>query len=131
MNVINLMSLKSQVTYVKASVSVPMALGIMRNSGFSAIAVLEDDGSYVGIATERDFLYSMVDGTAVDEEGHPKRVGDIADRVEAVTIDCDTMDVVTRAINEEFVPVVDGRGMFMGLVTRKKVINYLIHEQGL
>lgn len=131
MNLFNLMSMKSQTTYVKASVSIPTALEIMRNSGFSAIAVLDDDGRYIGIATEADFLYSMVDGKDVDADGHPLRVEAIADTVKPATIDSDIIDVVNRAINENFVPIVDGRDMFIGLVTRKKVINYLLNAQGL
>ena len=33
-------------------------------------------------------------------------------------------DLIDRALNQNFVPVVDDRGFFIGMVTRKDIIKY-------
>ena len=35
--------------------------------------------------------------------------------------------LIRRTVDQNFVPVVDDRGVFIGIVTRRVVINYLLH----
>ena len=53
-----------------------------------------------------------------------KAWGQLADcsRVESVPIDADISTLCNRIIEQNFVPVVDSRGMFSGIVTRKDVL---------
>ena len=41
-----------------------------------------------------------------------------------VSIDATMEDLVQMAMNQNFVPVVDDRGFFIGMVTRKDIIKY-------
>ena len=41
-----------------------------------------------------------------------------------VHVDCDMEDLLDRAINQNFVPVVDDRGIFIGIVRRQAIIRY-------
>ena len=43
----------------------------------------------------------------------------------AVTIDTSMEELVERAMNQNFVPVVDDRNVFIGIITRKDIIKYL------
>ena len=37
-------------------------------------------------------------------------------------------DLLDRAINQNFVPVVDDQGSFIGIITRKSIIKYCYNE---
>ena len=45
--------------------------------------------------------------------------------IHAVTIHTKMEDLIAHALNQNFVPVVDDRGVFIGIITRKKIIQYL------
>ena len=45
-----------------------------------------------------------------------------------VHVDCDMEDLLDRAINQNFVPVIDDQDHFIGIVTRKEIIKYCYKE---
>ena len=86
---------------------------------------------YLGVVSERDFLYRLLDAGSVeaaDANGHT--VADLVSdtRFEAVTIDADMDTLFNRIIEQNFVPVIDSRGMFSGIVTRKDVLMHMKHR---
>ena len=46
----------------------------------------------------------------------------------AVHADADMEDLLDRAINQNYVPVVDDQGFFIGIITRKEIIKYCYKE---
>lgn len=38
-------------------------------------------------------------------------------------------DLIKRALDQNFVPVVDDRGLFIGIITRKDIIKYYAGEK--
>ena len=47
---------------------------------------------------------------------------------EAVHADSDMEDLLDKAINQNYVPVVDDQGYFIGIITRKEIIKYCYKE---
>ncbi len=45
-----------------------------------------------------------------------------------VHADADMEDLLDRAINQNYVPVVDDKGSFIGIITRKEIIKYCYKE---
>ena len=41
-----------------------------------------------------------------------------------VTADSDMEDLIQKAMNQNFVPVVDDQNKFIGIITRKSIIEY-------
>ena len=131
MNIAFLLTPKSQVTYIYEDSTFRQALEKLRHHGYSAVPVLTRDGGYAGTLSEGDFLWSMLEvgGTSLaDCEGI--RVSDIkkTDRNPAVHITSDTDELISRALEQNFIPVVDDRGAFMGIVTRRAIIEAFIKE---
>ena len=50
------------------------------------------------------------------------------DRNPSVKIDVDISQVFAEALNQNFVPVVDDRNMFIGIVTRKQVMSCILEK---
>ena len=46
----------------------------------------------------------------------------------AVKIDVTMEELLNRAVNQNFVPVTDDLGTFIGIVTRQDIIKYFIDE---
>ena len=42
--------------------------------------------------------------------------------------DSDMEDLLDKAINQNYVPVVDDQGYFIGIITRKEIIKYCYKE---
>ena len=45
-----------------------------------------------------------------------------------VHADADMEDLLDRAINQNYVPVIDDQGFFIGIITRKEIIKYCYKE---
>ncbi|MBD8979398.1 MAG: CBS domain-containing protein [Clostridiales bacterium] len=59
------------------------------------------------------------------------RIGDIM-RKEcylALSIDADEKQVIAVALNQNYVPIVDGRGALCGIITRQSLIHYFENQR--
>ncbi len=131
MNVLMLLKPKETVKYIYDNNTLRQGLEKMRAHGYTAIPVISEDGKYIGTVSEGDFLYYLVDlrrNVITDKEKH--RVSDIIRKNfnPAVRIDVSMDEVFNRAVSQNFVPVVDDFGTFIGIVTRQDIIRYFIKK---
>ena len=125
MNTAMLLKPKSMVAYIYGDLSAEEGLKEFIDHGFTAVPVIDRDVMYIGVVSERDFLYRILDKKNVEAINEDDlTVAELADcsRFESVTIDADIETLFNRIIEQNFVPVVDSRGMFSGIVTRKDVL---------
>ena len=116
---------KSMVAYIYGDLSAGEGLREFIEHGFTAVPVIDREGIYLGVVSERDFLYRILEAKSVEAlNSDDLTVADLADctRFESVPIDADVGTLFNRIIEQNFVPVVDSRGMFSGIVTRKDVL---------
>ena len=127
---------KCNVAYIYSSDTFRQGLEKMDHYGYTAIPVLDDKERYVGTITEGDFLWSICSLKHGDISSIPARelekyhVEDINFRrnYPSVRIDADMEEMVDRVMNQNFVPVVDDRSVFIGIITRKDVIKYFAEK---
>lgn len=132
MNVLMLLKPKETVKYIFETNSLRQGLEKMRAHGYTAIPVINEAGQYAGTVSEGDFLYFMLDlrnNAITEQEKH--RVSDILRREfnPAVKVDVDMDELLHRALHQNFVPVVDDLGTFIGIVTRQDIIKYFISQK--
>lgn len=127
MNVPLLLLPKVGTAYLYAKTPIGEGISVLRESGFSAIPVLYEDGRYFGTVSSGDFLSYVLDNGTESLTGDGKCVADIVTPFSnpAVNIDASLHDLLVRLMDSNFVPVVDGRGCFAGIITRKKLLGYL------
>lgn len=128
MNIFFFLKPKVEVSYLTENCPVQQAMQDMLRSGFTAIPVVNAKGTYVGTITEGDFLRLVLHYPS--EKLEQLTVGQVELRVHhrSVSIDAKLEDMVELVTEQNFVPVVDGRGMFCGIVTRRDVITYLCEQ---
>ncbi len=129
MNILSFMKPVSEVIFVYDDQSVKDAIQIMEKERFTSIPVLSRDMQYIGTITEGDLLYTVykVGRVAIDQI----KVSDI-NRIrdyESVNINSTVATLLSRASNENFVPVVTDDNKLMGIVTRKKLLDYFFETK--
>ena len=137
MNVAFFLKPKSEVFYLQDSMPLARALHEMRKSGYTSVPVIDREGRYVGAVNEGDFLRALAhtDGERLQlsaaEDAERKRVRDILskDRNPSARIDEPAETLVSRTAGQNYVPIVDDRGVFIGIVTRRNVIRYFLESK--
>jgi CBS domain-containing protein len=122
-NIAFLLTPKTEVVWVSASGTLGEAIERMKPNGFAAVPVLDDEGGYIGTLTEGDVLWHLLD--APDAKlAHAEPVLDVERRTDnrAVHIDAKLETLILRAAEQNFVPVLDDREVFIGIVRRKSII---------
>ena len=131
MNILFFLTPKSEVAYIFENETLRQTLEKMEHRKFSCIPLLSPDGKYTGTISEGDLLWGMQrleisdlkDAESVPIMAIPRRAN-----YKPVHINSDMEDLVDRAINQNYVPVVDDQGFFIGIVTRKAIIKYCYSE---
>ena len=127
MNILHFIMPKAEVAYLSAESTVRQGLEKMLFHGYAAIPVIDREGKYEGTVTEGNFLRALYN----DREPDLKKLENVPLRsimrrdYNAVSANADINEILSTAINQNFVPVVDDRGMFIGIITRKSIIRYL------
>lgn len=122
---------KQKVVFVYDDLTLDEALNQIQSYRFAAIPVLNRKGNYVGTLSEGDILWYLksIEGFTFDKINQIK-VSDIP-RLrdnEPVNINSNMESLISRASKENFVPVLDN-DEFVGIITRKKIIDYFFDHQ--
>ena len=127
MNIMYFLTPKAEVDHIHLESTVRQGLEKLRVHGYSVIPVIDKDGRYAGTVSEGDFLWALYNGGEPDLKRLEKKDlktllrNDYLPVTAAASID----EILSRAYNQNFVPVVDDRDMFIGIITRKEIIKYL------
>ena len=105
----------------------------MRNHGHTAIPVLSRDDKYIGTISEGDFLWFLIDDRR--DQLHKTNMKSIEDikikdifkkgKNPSVRITATMDEMMMRAMDQNFIPVVDDRDYFIGIITRKDIMRYI------
>ena len=126
-NIMKFLTPKSRTAYIDNDSTVRQALEKMRHHGYAALPVIDEEGVYIGTLTEGDFLWHLFDLKTADLralEEEPIRGLLRADWNPPVRADATMTDLVEKVKERNFAPVVDDRGCFIGLITRRDVLTY-------
>ncbi|MDQ6421913.1 CBS domain-containing protein [Paenibacillus sp. LHD-117] len=127
MNIAFFLLPKQEVVCLTHDTTLRQALERMEFHRFSAVPILHADGSYYGTVTEGDLLWFMKSRPDLTFESTNKvKLSEVPLRVtnRAVNIDANMDDMISLAKAQNFVPVVDDRNHFIGIVRRSEIIDY-------
>ena len=118
---------KAMCAYLYDDYTIRQALEKMEAAGYAAIPILNRQGEYTGTLTEGDLLWALKNVCHMDmRQAESQKITEISRRRDnkAVPITASMHDLIQRASTQNFIPVVDDYGAFIGLVTRKAVVKY-------
>ena len=130
-NILFFLTPKAMCAFLYDDYTVRQALEKMEAAHYAALPILNRRGEYRGTLTEGDLLWAMKNMCYMDmRQAEARRIMEITRKKDHVPVKVTTSmhELVERAINQNFVPVVDDKDAFIGLITRKAIIQYCMWE---
>lgn len=127
MNVAFFLIPKKDIVYLKEKATMRQALERMEYHSYSAVPLINDEGKYVGTITEGDLLWKLKNTPGLTFQNTENIfLSEVEQHVQnlPVTIDAQIEDLISRAVVQNFVPVVDDQQIFIGIVRRREMIEY-------
>lgn len=116
---------KTNVAYVEDDITLKQLIHKMEYHGYSSIPILDSNGIYIGTITEGDILRKIKSR----EDLSLKKTGKIPivninrrKEYKPVSINAKFIDLLSIIVNQNYVPVIDDQGVFIGIVTRGDII---------
>ena len=127
MNVLFLLTPKNDVEYVFDYYTLRQTLEKMEYHRYSSIPILNRKGEYVGTITEGDLLWAikrdhnlnLLRAESVPLMSIPRKRD-----YKCVQVETSMDDLVGAAMTQNFVPVIDSKNSFIGIVKRNSIIRY-------
>ena len=126
-NILFFLTPKAMCAFVYDDYTVRQALEKMESAGYAALPILSKRGEYRGTLTEGDLLWALKNMCYMDmRQAEARRIMEITRRKDNIPVRVTTgmHDLVQRASSQNFVPVVDDKDAFIGIVTRSAIIKY-------
>lgn len=127
MNIAFFLIPKKDIVYLNEGATMRQALERMEYHSYSAVPLINGEGKYVGTITEGDLLWKLKNTPGLTfENTEDIFLSSVEQHVQnvPVTIDAQMEDLISRAVVQNFVPVVDDQQTFIGIVRRREMIEY-------
>ena len=127
MNILFYLTPKCDCAYLEDTDSLRQAIEKMEARRYSTIPLLSKNGNYIGTVTEGDLLWNIKNKYDLDlRKAEGISITDIDRRKDymPITIRSKMEDLIDLAMQQNFVPVCDDNGSFIGIVTRQEIIKY-------
>ena len=127
-NLLQITTLKGATFYLNINSSIRQALEKFAYHKFTVVPIIDDEGHYVTSLSEGDILRYIYSHKHFDINKMEKvNIMSIEKyrAYEPVAVDATLDDLFALAISQNFIPVVDDRNIFIGIIKRKDVFVYL------
>lgn len=135
MNIAYFLIPKNSVAYLYDDFTFRQGLEKMRHHGYAAIPVISKKGKYIGTVSEGDFLWRMFPtedqqpSTFSMKDMERLKIRDILKPSRPpVRIVVSMEELLSNAMSQNFVSVVDDLDNFIGIVTRRDIIRYFAEQ---
>jgi predicted transcriptional regulator len=133
MNILFFLKPKSETVFIYTDESLRQVIEKMEYHRYSAVPMIDRrSGEYVGTLTEGDILVEIkrrYDLSLKDAEDIPVMEIPRNRDNKPVDADADMEDLFQSVMNQNFVPVTDDKRHYIGIITRKDVIQYLLSKE--
>ena len=129
MNILFFLTPKAMCAYIEAGDTLRQAMERMEHSGYAALPVIDKSGKYCGVVTEGDLLWTIKRLCVMDlRQTEDHFISEILPRreIHPVRVDTRIEDLVLVAADQNFVPVIDDKNAFIGIVTRSTILKYCL-----
>ena len=126
-NILFFLKPKAMCAFLYDDYTLRQALEKMESAGFAALPILNKRGEYRGTLTEGDLLWAVKNLCYMDmRQAEAHRIMEISHRKDhvPVKVTASMYDLVERASSQNIVPVVDDKDTFIGIITRRSIIEY-------
>ena len=129
MNILRFIIPKSQIVYITDTATVRQALEKMQYHRYIAIPVLDREGKYIGTLRSDDlFGYFLREGSFDRRSAEEVMAKELASSSDCLPLkhSSSITELIEGVREHNFVPVVDDRDCFIGIILRRTVMDYLL-----
>lgn len=129
MNILFFLKPKATLTVLETSYTIRQALEVMEKSGYTAVPLIDEEGKYIGTVSEGDFLWFFKSLKVFNLKDAEKISINVIKRKRdnlPIRINEEMSNLINMSKTENFIPVIDDRDMFIGIVTRQDIIDYFL-----
>ena len=130
-NILFFLTPKAMCAFVYDDYTIRQALEKMESAGYAALPILNKRGEYRGTLTEGDLLWALKNMCYLDmRQAEARKIMEISRRRDNIPVRVTTTmyDLVQRASSQNYVPVVDDKDTFIGIITRSAIIKYCTQQ---
>ncbi len=128
MNILFFLTPKSDLAYLFDDNTVRQALEKLEIRRHVALPLIKRTGEYIGTISEGDLLsvikntedFSLAKASEIRLSAVPRYYD-----IKPVRATTDIESLIERSVDQNFIPVIDDRGILIGIITRKRIIEYL------
>lgn len=131
MNIASFILPKAEVTYLRDNMTLRQGLEKLHRCGFTAVPVIDVEDRYVGAVSEGDFLWNILYYNQKLEDISAKHLETVrirsiirSGKIKPVCIDTAMETLLEQATSQNFVPVIDDRSIFIGIIRRSEIIKF-------
>ncbi|MGG0723701.1 CBS domain-containing protein [Bacillus mycoides] len=131
MNIAFFLTPKNELVYININSTMRQALEKLEHHRYTAIPLVNDKGEYTGTLTEGDLLWKLKNTSSLCfNNTHQVLLSEVSLHRfnEPVSINAEIENLVSRAMEQNFVPVIDDEGIFIGIVKRRDIIHYCAQD---
>lgn len=132
MNILSLLTPKEQTTFLNSKVTIRQVLEKFDYYKFTVVPLLDEEGHYIATVSEGDILRFIKNNCNFDLKMAEEQLVvnlDLYRPYNALHINCTIKDVILLAMDQNFIPMIDDRGVFIGIIKRKDIIKYFYQKR--
>lgn len=126
-NILFFLTPKAMCALIHDDFTIRQAIEKMEASGYSSLPIVNKRGEYRGSLSEGDLLWALKNLCYMDmRQAEAHKIMEISRKKDnvPVKVTANMYDLVSRASTQNFVPVVDDKDAFIGIITRSAIIKY-------
>lgn len=131
MNIYKYLTIKENTHYININSSIRQVIEKFDFHKFSVVPLLDDNGKYVGTISEGDILRFIKNHSNMNltlAESISIKDIDKYRMYKTLSIYTDEEHIFNLALEQNFIPMVDGRNVFIGIIKRKEILTYFYNE---
>lgn len=127
MNILAFLTPKEFTAYIEVNSTIRDFLEKHDYRRFTVVPIIDEDGHFVTTVSEGDILsylrnnasfdLSITEAELIDNIGHYRPY-------KALDVNCSIKDIIELSLNQNFIPMIDDRGMYIGIIKRRDIIEY-------
>lgn len=131
MNILKLLTQKKEVSFLTTTLTIEQGLTLLKVVRYNSVPLLDNEGYYVGTITEGDILWYLEENNFEKVRDNPLKAVRRNRDYKPVTINASTDELLKASLGQNFIPILDDRNYFIGMVTRKDLLTAFIEKAGM
>ena len=130
-SIMSIFTPKKMTSFLNENVTVRQAIEIFDVHKYAVIPLVDNDGHFVGTLSEGDLLRFLKNKVGYDIKAAEKvSIKEMERYREYRSLEVSSMwsEFFVLSLDQNFIPVVDDKGIYIGIVTRREIIKFLSNK---